>query len=537
MTDEDVQKVVAQIQAAMRPTDEKAEEPRAESPAPAGLVEIRHPCYGRTMSDFALDMGRAAQTWGEIYLRNGTPVTLDCHQTRLVEVDPDSFRTLAEKFARIVKMDTREERMRAISLSRDCARAVLKAPVFLSQIPSVRGLASVPMPFCGDDGLIRLLLAKDAPKYDAEAQIVSLPGMTLDEMTIEESRAVIDELLAAFPFADEGRSKAVQVAAMLSVYGLGLLSRSAQVPVFIYTANSPRSGKTLLAKAAIIPTVGFAAVRTLSGDDEELRKALDASVHDGSRYLFLDNIKRKITSPALESFCTGAAWAGRKLGKGEGFEAEKQMVVFITANHAQVSTDMAGRALFVDLWVQDANPQARQFKTVIDDAYLSRKDVRQRLLSGLWGLVRHWDKQGRPRPDASLVGFHEWSRVIGGIVIAAGFGDPLAAPEMDAAGDGESADVHALLKIIILGNVPDEGFSFGDLADIAVREGLFGLQDSENGNLSPADRSRFGKLLARWSQTPARSSVEGRRHQIDGKSVYFRLFGKGHGRRYKVKVC
>lgn len=362
--------------------------------------------------------------------------------------------------------------------------------------------------------------------------------MIYDAMSLEESKAVLDELLAEFPFADDGRSKAVQVAAMLSLFGLRMLSRRAQVPMFVYTSNSQRSGKTLLAKTAIIPTMGSAAAQTLNGEDEELRKVLDAVVRDGVPYLLLDNLKRKITSPALEAFCTSASWSGRVLGSSRTFLLEKQTVVFVTANHAQVSPDIAGRALFVDLWIPDADPQARTVKRVIDDAYLARLDVRQKVLSALWGLVRNWDAAGRPRPERSLAGFEEWARVIGGVVVAAGYQDPLSRPQMDVAGDPDAIDMAELVKLLASQVQPDEGFDFGRIVEECLAANLFEhavegkwVQPKEEPkwfDQTARSKSRMGKLF---------TSYDGRVFRFDdGTSIRFGRRGRNRSRRYRVEL-
>lgn len=360
--------------------------------------------------------------------------------------------------------------------------------------------------------------------------------MIYDEMSLDEAREVLDELLGEFPFVDS-RSKAVQVAAMLSLFGLNLLSRQAQVPMFVYTANAPRAGKTLLLKTVVIPVMGAAAVQTLSGEEEELRKVLDSVVREGSPYLALDNLKRRVNSPALEAFTTSATWSGRVLGQTGMFEMQKQTVVLVTANHAQVSTDIAGRALFVDLWVAEADPQAREIKRTMDDAYLSRPDVRQRVLSALWGLIRHWNAQGQPGGTRRLAGFEEWGRTIGGIVLASGYGDPLAEPELVNAGDSDTQDMQSLVKLLADKDQPEEGFEFSALVDICLENSLFepllegkwvrpggGEKEFE---LSAKGRSRFGKLLIGY---------EGRVFRFkDGSAIRFGKRGRNHARRYRVE--
>ena len=52
-------------------------------------------------------------------------------------------------------------------------------------------------------------------------------------------------LLSEFPFADDGRSKAVAVSAIIGLFGAQLRFRS-QRPVFIYLGNAEGAGKTLL---------------------------------------------------------------------------------------------------------------------------------------------------------------------------------------------------------------------------------------------------------------------------------------------------
>jgi hypothetical protein len=362
--------------------------------------------------------------------------------------------------------------------------------------------------------------------------------MIYDTMTREESCGVLDELLAEFPFADEGRSKSVQIAAMLSLFCLQMLSRKAQVPMFVYTSNSQRSGKTLLAKTAIIPVMGAAAAQTLSGEDEELRKVLDAVVRDGSPYLLLDNLKRRITSDALEAFCTSASWSGRVLGSSRTFVMEKQTVIFLTANHAQVSTDIAGRALFVDLWIPEADPQSRMVKRVMDDAYLARPDVRQRALSALWGLVRHWDAAGRPQGPSRLAGYEEWSRMVGGIVTAAGYADPLTRPEMDTAGDPDAENMQELARLLSEMDQPEAGFEFHKIIEVCQEKNLF-EHIIEGKWFRPSDeppyyepsakcKSRMGKLM---------TSYDGRMFRYkDGTAITFGKRGRNRQRRYRVHM-
>src|SRR5262245_24806398 len=56
-------------------------------------------------------------------------------------------------------------------------------------------------------------------------------------MPLSVAKQKIDDLLGEFPFADAGRSKAVAVSTMFSLFAAGLTPREALRPVFICLAN------------------------------------------------------------------------------------------------------------------------------------------------------------------------------------------------------------------------------------------------------------------------------------------------------------
>lgn len=65
---------------------------------------------------------------------------------------------------------------------------------------------------------------------------------------------------------------------MLTLFASGLLPRRIARPTFMRVANAEGAGKTLLAKAGAIAVHGQANIQPLSGEEEEIRKRLLASV-------------------------------------------------------------------------------------------------------------------------------------------------------------------------------------------------------------------------------------------------------------------
>src|SRR5881398_3309258 len=98
------------------------------------------------------------------------------------------------------------------------------------------------------------------------------------------------------------------------------------------------------------------------------------------------------------------------------FVVPQNSVVFLAGNNVDLSTDLAGRCLLVDLWVNEADPQARRVKHIISEAWLCSPHVRADLLAAMWALVSAWNRAKRPPSSFVYRGFEAFSSIVGGIV-------------------------------------------------------------------------------------------------------------------------
>ena len=139
-------------------------------------------------------------------------------------------------------------------MSTDAAQGVLSAQQFLSRLPKVARIATARLPVMRKNGVIELLPSG----YDRESLTLTLPQCDYDTaLPSLAAKTVINELLSEFPFADDGRSKAVTIAAMVGLFCAGFFGTGIPRPIFIYLANAEGAGKTLCAKVAIMPTHGL----------------------------------------------------------------------------------------------------------------------------------------------------------------------------------------------------------------------------------------------------------------------------------------
>jgi hypothetical protein len=284
--------------------------------------------------------------------------------------------------------------------------------------------------------------------YDAESETYTFDTTNLDyprEMTMEQARVILDGLFSEFCFPnDGGLSKAVAISGMLTLYAYGLLPVGAIVPCFIILANAEGAGKTLIVKVIVVPILGKFEVGVKPGNEEELRKALLATVMQGRSCIVFDNLKEHLDSQSLEGFLTATVWSDRILGSSKMFSGEKNSVVFATGNACTVSPDMRRRSLITSLFMKEERAEARQFKRSLDVPYLL--DRRSEILNAIWTLVKAWDCSGRPAGSKTHSSFPEWTKTIAAIIENAGYSSPAEIPAVDCSADRDGNDMRKLVN-------------------------------------------------------------------------------------------
>ncbi|MEI6178307.1 MAG: hypothetical protein WCS43_15550, partial [Verrucomicrobiota bacterium] len=406
--------------------------------------------------------------------------------------------------------------------------------------------------------------------------LLSSDGYFDDSMTLGEAFWRLYDLHHHFPFADWGelvipeeghalhaydsttgdhrgyrrsRSLAVHIGAMLAIFAGNCVPSGASRMIFAYNANSQRSGKSLLASIAASPVHGAFKTQSWRADEESLIKILDSEVIAGSPYICFDNVRGLIASQALEGFITAAIWTGRHLGRTEMFSAENNSQIIITGNNINSGTDIHHRALWCNLYVEEADPQSRIIDApIIDSTWLTNVTNRHHILSALWAIVRHWDHAGRPLATGKpLQGFDTWGRIIGGMVEFAGFGDMLERPKLENAGDTEAEDITTLVKNLWTQHFHD--YTFAEIIHTCWENGYFhwnihGREETfslREGNPSVASirlndqcLSRMGILLGRHATE--RGTVHNFTCPVSRQRVTVRFHRRGSGRHRRFFV-
>lgn len=527
----------------LRPTD--------EDDGPPSLPWVALPGRGRTVSDLSLDLGSILET-AEIFRREEIVVTIDARTGALRMMTPERFITWISRVAVVYESrmvgtgELAEERKIPKTMPQTTAKAVLASDECFLRIRSLARVNIVRQPIMREDGKIELL----PEGYDEPSEIFTLSSSVgIDEsMTLEKAKSLIDSYYGEFPWSDtdpetgKSRSKAVAVTAALSLFGLGLQKVEAARMGVITRANSQGGGKSLIAQMAITPTFGLPKT-TPRAREEELRKNLDTAALQGASYLFFDNLKGHLESPLLEGFMTSPVWGGRVMGTQKSFEAKKSTVLLVTGNNLTVSPDLQRRMLQCDLFVEEFDLQERRVARDLNPVELNRDEIRAEFLSALWAFVKAWDQAGRPSATKKGEAFHiasfkEWSRIFGGIVENAGFGNPLVPPSSDQQADQNSIHQRKLIGVLaepLEASSPRYEYKFQDIADIMHYHELFSwkmkgkVRTRDNGDESfecdASTRSILGQMLT--------NELSGRRFTMpDGTRVKFFKDGDGRTTRY-----
>jgi hypothetical protein len=534
---------------------------------------VRLPCEGYGAQRFYHEIG-ARLADKPIFRKERTVLVVNDESGAQEEMSANRFRSYVTQWMIPAKFSWNKDGIaqhRECTMNKDVAGACLESDHFLRHLRPLARVNRERMPIIRNDGRLELL----KPGYDTESGTYTLPSaLEIQEaMTLAEARTIYNDLVAEFPFGDYkedneenrakriaglSRSKAVHLANMLSLYGAGLLDELNKRLHFVYVANAQRSGKTLLAQAAVVPIFGPAKTKSLPKDETELRKMLATAAFQNAPYFFLDDLEGMLKSTALNAFMTAATYSDRMFNSQEDRDARKQTVVIITGNNLGLSTDIANRTLRCQLYTDEFDAQARTIKREIDEEYLARPAIRRALLSACWAFVRAWNEAGRPKGRAQggrvLKGFEAWCDIFGGIVLHAGFGDPIEAPPSDDfSGDTEGSDMDTLVRSLVYymdNQIASDGqtlkrhdFTFDDLVEAAVEQDCFTWMiqgqkriikknDGEElvkMDLNPGSKSALGKMFS--------AKYGGRKFRMpDGRVAKFGHRGRNRHRRYEVEI-
>jgi len=270
---------------------------------------------------------------------------------------------------------------------------------------------------------------------------VSIP----DAPPQEEARIALGCL--AQPFKDMTwrgpGDRAVALAAILTTLGRNLFSAA---PMFVITATTRGTGKSLLAECISVIGTGKRASMLQLANEEELGKAVHAFLLESRSVICIDNIDRPLGSAALCTVLTQAVFSRRVLGVSRTASPSTTGTTWLaTGNNISVRGDLTRRVLTCDIDSGVERPEERVFDR---DLLPWVAEHRHELVAAGLTVLRAFLQSKCPNPKSGLKpfgGFEEWSRIVRGALVWLGETDPCQTRDRAIEDDPEREDLSRML--------------------------------------------------------------------------------------------
>lgn len=384
-----------------------------------------------------------------------------------------SFRSWIEKFVFVIGgFDRKSGAALAGSLGVGDSLDVLESPEFLRGVRRIEAEETVRLPVIRKDGKLDVL----PEGFDDETGVYTVPGCLefSHDWDVAEGKEWFEKWFGQMPYADD-RSKAVMVAGLLTLFIKHLPGGNGLRPGILWEANMAGSGKSICAKASCSTVLGYAPVSKMK-KGEELDKEVEAHVRSKSPVIFLDNLYGSLKSATLDQLITSKVQTFRGMGGQSIITLRNDAPLFVTGNSLEKNEDSWRRYLQCMLF-EAGDPNERKVDNLLDEHVMESDAWRLEALAALWSFVKHWDALGRPEGETTLGSFEVWCRLIGGIVTACGYADPIERPEGDGGMSPEKADFYALAAGLYAEmseeKTTKKAFGLNDMARVARSLDLF----------------------------------------------------------------
>lgn len=362
--------------------------------------------------------------------------------------------------------------------------------------------------------------------YEPNGEFPPLPPAPTLAMA-QEAADVLLGLVEQFPFAGANHRAAWLAAALTA---LARFAVPGPCPLFLFEANTPGSGKSLLCDIIALIATGREMTRTAYPDsNEEMHKVITSVALAGDRLIMLDNIEGPLGGPALDAALTASSWKGRVLGRSEMTpELPLHTCWFATGNNPVLKGDAPRRVIPCRLESREERPEERGgYRIPRLKEYVTRN--RPALVVAALTILRAHALAGRPQPYplTPFGGYEEWSDAVRAAVAWTLDADPCATRGSVQVSEGGVEGLAGLLQ----GWAELPGGEKGVTANDALKEM----------NRHPDQYGRLREAMMEWSKNddlPPPRVVGNRLRALRGRTVAGRalqaLPGAGHAQRWRV---
>lgn len=282
-------------------------------------------------------------------------------------------------------------------------------------LPLVEGITHAPV--FSPEGELEIkpgYLPKSKLYYAASqfCEIIEIKAEPTREDVVDSLNLLMNELLIDFRFQNQA-SRAHALCMMIQPFLRQMIK--GPTPLYLIDASKRGAGKSLLARVSHLIATGLdAAMIKLPKMEDEIEKQIVSLLSMGSPVFIWDNVTGNIDRDSLNSLLTSTRYQGRILGKSKMTALPNKALWVMTGNNVDMNGDIYRRVAWIRLQPQiDRNFQH-------SDLMGWTEEHRSELIHAILTLIQNWIAKGKPKGREILASFEGWSRVMGGLLEAAG---------------------------------------------------------------------------------------------------------------------
>ncbi len=279
-------------------------------------------------------------------------------------------------------------------------------------LPALAGATNTPI--MTGEGAIHV-----EPGYDEGSKFFLFPTVQVPKIAekpkkadLKKARELINEIIVDFPFVHES-DRAHAIAMLL----LPFVRPMVDGPTPLHLLDKPKqgTGATLLAEAiTLVKTGEIIAAQSAPRTEEEWQKVILSKLITAPEFLFLDNV-RTIYSDTLATALPAGEYEGRRLGVSEIVKVPIRCTWIMTGNNVEMGSDFPRRIVQIRLDANIEDPTERR-GFLHPDIHTWVKEERGQLVWAALTIARAWISAGKPEPERTLASYHNWARIIGGML-------------------------------------------------------------------------------------------------------------------------
>ena len=361
-----------------------------------------------TLTECAKNLGGLLGEQREAFQMNGAPVRLSGIDSRDPVVEQIRATKLPSMFEHVAQLKrTRKSSDDGVVevpalCNRGEAELIKESRDFLDCLPPIRVVTRCPVILAREGELVVV------SGYDEESGVYA-SNFGVEEISFDDAKSLILGVVQDFQFASPSdRSRAI--AAILTpafVHGQVL---TANTPLVLLEADRSQTGKGYFAKVlAAVYTDSPVTVTQRKGGTGSLEESFSAALLQGRVFVYIDNVRGALDSPALESALTEDTFMARAPYLAPQQVSLKRTTVFLTSNRAELTVDLVNRSNPIRIRKRSEDYKFQRYPG--DRDLLEHIRANQPLyLGAIFAVVREWWNRGRKRSMESKHSFRDWAQ-------------------------------------------------------------------------------------------------------------------------------